>query len=110
MTATLSKQERLNAILSKVVIATWHVPPIFFAAVRFGLTLRLAPELASAVLAVLPAGADPALDLVRGDALRLGGQEAAARRAWAEAAATVDDVWPQRPAPEDGAQETKENS
>lgn len=27
----------LNAILSKVVISTWHVPPIFFAAARFGM-------------------------------------------------------------------------
>lgn len=27
----------LNAILSKVVVSTWQVPPIFFAAARFGL-------------------------------------------------------------------------
>lgn len=26
----------LNAIMSKVVISSWHVPPIFFAAARFG--------------------------------------------------------------------------
>ena len=31
----------LNAILSKVVIASWHVPPIFFAATRFALLVLI---------------------------------------------------------------------
>jgi O-acetylserine/cysteine efflux transporter len=29
----------LSNVLSKVVVGTWHIPPLFFAAVRFGLVL-----------------------------------------------------------------------
>jgi len=68
------------------------------AALRFALTLRLAPALAPAVLeategTVGPRGAanaggpaGPALSVVRGDAFRLVGLEAEARRAYAMAA------------------------
>lgn len=67
------------------------------AALRFAMTLRLAPALAPAVLeateGVLGAGgtaasgpAGPALSVVRGDAFRLVGLEAEARRAYAIAA------------------------
>ena len=67
------------------------------AALRFALTLRLAPALAPAVLeatdtvarmgsAAGPGPAGPALSVVRGDAFRLVGLETEARRAYAMAA------------------------
>ena len=67
------------------------------AALRFALTLRLAPSLAPAVLEATggaagiggsagPGSAGPALGVVRGDAFRLVGLEMEARRAYAMAA------------------------
>ncbi len=65
------------------------------AATRLAVILRLAPDLAPAVLDVLaPASAPPGaalgtLELVRGDAFRLVGREADARRAYAAASAAL---------------------
>ncbi|MGH2512168.1 MAG: hypothetical protein ACRDGQ_05730 [Candidatus Limnocylindrales bacterium] len=69
------------------------------AAVRLAIVLRVAPDLASTVLELLSAGpaanalSGPAhvasIELVRGDALRLAGREAEARRAYAAAAALL---------------------
>jgi hypothetical protein len=56
------------------------------AALRFAVTLRLAPALAPAVLEATEGGAGPALQVVRGDAFRLVGLETEARRAYAMAA------------------------
>jgi hypothetical protein len=56
------------------------------ASLRFALTLRLAPALAPAVLEATEGGVGPALNVVRGDAFRLVGLEAEARRAFAMAA------------------------
>ena len=56
------------------------------AALRFALTLRLAPALAPAVLEATEGCAGPALSVVRGDAFRLVGLETEARRAYAMAA------------------------
>jgi hypothetical protein len=56
------------------------------AALRFALTLRLAPSLAPAVLEATEGGGGPALGIVRGDAFRLVGLEIEARRAFAMAA------------------------
>jgi hypothetical protein len=59
------------------------------AAVHLALTLRLEPTLAPAILEAAGDRRSPALDLVRGDALRLVGHEAEARRAYAAAARGV---------------------
>jgi hypothetical protein len=55
------------------------------AALRLGLTLRLRPSLAPAVLDLVASQPDRALALVRGDAYRLVGREAEARRAFIDA-------------------------
>ena len=56
------------------------------ASMRFAIALRLAPELAPAVLEATDGGAGAALSVVRGDAFRLVGLETEARRAYASAA------------------------
>lgn len=56
------------------------------AILRFGLALRLAPALAPAVLEATDGVSTPAISLVRGDAYRLVGLEAEARRSYAAAA------------------------
>lgn len=58
------------------------------AAVRLGLALRLDPTLAPAVLELLGDTRAPELALTRGDAYRVLGREAEARRAYADAVAT----------------------
>lgn len=58
------------------------------AALRFAVTLRLAPALAPAVLEATEGGSGPGLQIVRGDAFRLVGLETEARRAYAMAAWT----------------------
>jgi hypothetical protein len=55
------------------------------AAVRLGLLLRADPGAAGEVLAAIGDRRSPALDLVRGDALRLAGDEPEARRAYSSA-------------------------
>ncbi len=55
------------------------------AALRLALALRLDPALAAAVLDVAEGHRAPALHIVRGDALRLVGRDAEARRAYATA-------------------------
>ncbi len=60
------------------------------AAVRLAVVLRLAPALAPAVLDALADLTSPALELVRGDALRLVGHERDARKAYASAAAQLN--------------------
>ncbi|HEY7827087.1 MAG TPA: hypothetical protein VIB99_02570 [Candidatus Limnocylindrales bacterium] len=60
------------------------------AAIRLAVILRVAPELAPAVLDVLAGAGGPSIELVRGDALRLAGREAEARRAYAAAAAQIN--------------------
>ncbi|HEY7828708.1 MAG TPA: hypothetical protein VIB99_10760, partial [Candidatus Limnocylindrales bacterium] len=64
------------------------------AAIRLAVILRVAPELAPAVLDVLAGAGGASLELVRGDALRLAGREAEARRAYAEAAAQINPAPP----------------
>jgi len=59
------------------------------AAIHLAIAVRLDPGLAPAVLELAGAGRAPALDLVRGDALRLVGHELEARRAWAAATRAV---------------------
>lgn len=56
------------------------------ATLRFGLALRLAPALAPAILEATDGVSTPQMNLVRGDAYRLVGLEAEARRAYAAAA------------------------
>jgi hypothetical protein len=56
------------------------------ATLRFGLALRLAPSLAPAVLEATDGVSTPEMNVVRGDAYRLVGLEAEARRAYAAAA------------------------
>jgi hypothetical protein len=60
------------------------------AALRLGLTLRRDPETAPAVLDTIGERSTPALDLVRGDALRTLGRETEAERAFASAEADLD--------------------
>jgi tetratricopeptide (TPR) repeat protein len=55
------------------------------AAVQLGIALRASPMLAPAVIDALAGHTGPALDLVRGDAYRLMGNEAEAQRAFASA-------------------------
>lgn len=55
------------------------------AALALTLALRLSPTLAGAVLDAIVGVSDPSLEIVRGDAYRLLGQEAEARRAYAAA-------------------------
>ena len=55
------------------------------ASVRLALLLRASPESAAAVLAAIGDRRSPALDLVRGDALRALGDDAEARRAYSAA-------------------------
>jgi tetratricopeptide (TPR) repeat protein len=55
------------------------------AAAHFGLALRLAPDLAPAILDATDGWTEAGLALVRGDAYRLVGRDDAARRAFAEA-------------------------
>jgi hypothetical protein len=59
------------------------------AAAHLALALRQSPALAPSVVDLVPAGRSPALDLVRGDAFRLLGQELEARQAFALAAAAL---------------------
>ena len=59
------------------------------AAVRLGLALRLDPTLAPAVLELLGDSRAPELALTRGDAYRVLGREAEARRAYADAVPTA---------------------
>ena len=59
------------------------------AAVRLAVVLRIAPDLAPDVLEVLAGARGASVELVRGDALRLAGREAEARRAYAEASAQI---------------------
>ena len=56
------------------------------ASLRFALVLRLAPQLAPAVLEATEGSSGPGLSVVRGDAFRLVGLESEARRAYAMAA------------------------
>lgn len=60
------------------------------AALRLTLVLRRDPDLAAAVLDAIGDRSTPALDLVRGDALRTLGREAEAERAFASAEADLD--------------------
>ncbi len=60
------------------------------AAIRLAVILRIAPELGPAVLDALAGAGGSSIELVRGDALRLAGREAEARRAYAEAAAQIN--------------------
>jgi hypothetical protein len=66
------------------------------AAVRLALILRRRPDLAAAVVDAIGDRAEPALELVRGDALRAVGRAAEAERAYAAAAAGLER--PGRPA------------
>jgi hypothetical protein len=59
------------------------------AAIRLAVILRIAPDQAASVLDVLAGTSGPSIELVRGDALRLAGQEAEARQAYARAAALL---------------------
>ena len=59
------------------------------AAVRLAVVLRLRPALAPAVLDLIGDLPGPDFDLLRGDALRLVGHEAAAQRAFASAASAL---------------------
>jgi len=59
------------------------------ASVRLAVVLRVAPELAAAVLGLLADHERPELDLVRGDALRIVGHETEALRAFAAAVEAV---------------------
>jgi len=59
------------------------------AAIRLAVVLRIAPEMAPAVLDVLSGATGSSIELVRGDALRLAGREADARQAYARAAAQI---------------------
>lgn len=61
------------------------------AGVRLALVLRVRPALAPAVLDVARGVDGPAFDLVRGDALRLTGHEAAAQEAFASAVRGVEE-------------------
>ena len=61
------------------------------AGVRLALVLRVRPALAPAVLDVARGVEGPAFDLVRGDALRLTGHEAAAQEAFAAAVRGVEE-------------------
>jgi hypothetical protein len=75
------------------------------AAAHLALALRQSPALAPAVVDLVPAGRSPALDLVRGDALRLLGQESESREAFALAAAALaGSLPPGAPATPDGKQ------
>ena len=65
------------------------------AAVRLAVVLRIAPDQAASVLEVLAGTSGPSIELVRGDALRLAGQEAEARQAYARAAALLSSVPPE---------------
>lgn len=69
------------------------------AAVPLGLAIRLGPHLAPAVLELVDADRGPELALVRGDAYRLVGREADARRAYADA--TPAAIASPEPAPAD---------
>jgi hypothetical protein len=62
------------------------------AAVRFVLVLRQQPDLAAAVLDAIGSRREPALDVVRGDALRIVGHGADAERAYAAASAGLEPV------------------
>jgi hypothetical protein len=59
------------------------------AAVRLAIVLRVSPALAPAVLDLVGQLPGPDFDLLRGDALRLVGHEAAAERAFAAAAESL---------------------
>ena len=59
------------------------------AAVRLSVVLRIRPALAPAVLDLIGDLPGPDFDLLRGDALRLVGREAAAQRAFASAASAL---------------------
>jgi len=61
------------------------------AAVRLAIVLRMSPALAPAVLDLVGQMPGAAFDLLRGDALRLVGREAAAERAFAAAAESLRD-------------------
>lgn len=69
------------------------------AAIQLALVLRVAPALAPAVLDMIRDREGPSFDLIRGDAFRLVGREAEARRAFAAAAAPGSAA---APAPADG--------
>ena len=60
------------------------------AALRLSLLLRRDPDLAAPILALLSERTSPALELVRGDALRTLSREAEAERAFAAAEAELD--------------------
>jgi hypothetical protein len=64
------------------------------AALHLALSLRLAPTLAPAILALLEGVDGPELTLVRGDAFRLVGHEREARVAFASVAAAIPDTQP----------------
>ncbi|HEX9044354.1 MAG TPA: hypothetical protein VF802_04935 [Candidatus Limnocylindrales bacterium] len=55
------------------------------AAVHLAIAIRLEPGLAAAVLGLVSSAPGAAMDVLRGDALRLAGHEERARRAWAAA-------------------------
>jgi hypothetical protein len=62
------------------------------AAVRLAVVLRLRPGLAPAVLEMIRDVPGPDFDLLRGDAFRIVGHEAAAQRAFAAAASALPDL------------------
>jgi hypothetical protein len=70
------------------------------AAVRLAIVLRMSPALAPVVLDLVGQLPGPDFDLLRGDALRLVGHEAAAERAFAAAADALRDQQPPTRSPE----------
>jgi hypothetical protein len=72
------------------------------AAAQLGLALRLAPDLAPAVLDAIADRRDPRLAFVRGDAYRLVGREADARGAYADAVRPIPPTVPPIDPPSEG--------
>jgi hypothetical protein len=79
------------------------------AALRLAVVLRLSPALAPVVLDVVGPWPGPEFAMVRGDALRLVGREAAAQQAYAAASAGIVDASP-RPKPMAGPPSARSDS
>ncbi len=77
-------RDALDAGRAALSAADWDA-----AAVHLGIAIRLEPGLAAAVLGLVSAAPGAAMEILRGDALRLAGHEERARRAWATAIRTV---------------------
>lgn len=82
------------------------------AAIQLSVALRLQPELAAVIIDLVAPIADPRIELVRGDALRIAGREPEARRAWGAALATtaIDAAPPGEPAGKGGQDESPEET